>query len=90
MGITLPQNLAVKILGVTWEAIPRTLLQETDKRFVEAAGRFELIEVLECPLTLATLYSVLRLTHFFVKPVILKLSFRAGWNSPPAVGALQK
>jgi hypothetical protein len=77
MGITLPQNLAVKILGVTWEAIPRTL-QETDKRLVEAAGRFELPEVLECPLTLATLYSVLRLTHFFVKPVILKLSFRAG------------
>ncbi|MGL4608364.1 MAG: TIGR03792 family protein [Trueperaceae bacterium] len=30
-----------------WKAVPQELLQETDKRFVEAVGRFELVEVLE-------------------------------------------
>jgi uncharacterized protein (TIGR03792 family) len=30
-----------------WKAIPKTLLQETDKKFVEAVGRFELQGVLE-------------------------------------------
>jgi hypothetical protein len=30
-----------------WKAISKTLLQETDKKFREAVGQFELVEVLE-------------------------------------------
>jgi uncharacterized protein (TIGR03792 family) len=30
-----------------WKAIPPSVLQETNKKFVEAVGSFELIEVLE-------------------------------------------
>jgi uncharacterized protein (TIGR03792 family) len=30
-----------------WKAISKTLLQETDKKFVETVGCFELLEVLE-------------------------------------------
>jgi hypothetical protein len=30
-----------------WKAIPESLLQETDKKFIEAVGRFELLGVLE-------------------------------------------
>ena len=30
-----------------WKAVSKTLLQEIDKKFVEAVGRFELLEVLE-------------------------------------------
>ena len=30
-----------------WKAIPQTLLEETDRKFVKAIGHFELLEVLE-------------------------------------------
>jgi uncharacterized protein (TIGR03792 family) len=30
-----------------WKAVPKRLLQETDKKFIEAVGHFDLIEVLE-------------------------------------------
>jgi uncharacterized protein (TIGR03792 family) len=30
-----------------WKAVPQTLLQETDAKFIETVGQFELLEVLE-------------------------------------------
>jgi uncharacterized protein (TIGR03792 family) len=45
-----PNEINFVILWQTkahWKAIPKTLLQETDKNFIKAVGRFELLGVLE-------------------------------------------